>query len=255
MESTPEDMTEGLAIVRVLAAVLERLVVANQAQAPHAPITKFHAMKAPGISIEQYLERYGKRARSPELVLTSIVRILKYASCSNECFIISLMYIDRLIQRNSFVLTELNIHRVVVTSILLAAKFFDDAYYNNAYYARVGGVLANEMNSLEVDFLFRINFSLHFSPEEFEQYREALMAHTVTNVVTPEMSAVAAPPSAMVQPVMMMQPLYTDAHAIMDEEELWIKNQLEEPIMDCMPYGQSPFEQPTRLMGMSGVGL
>ena len=57
MESTPEDLTEGLAIVRVLAAVLERLVVANQAQAANFVVTKFHAMKAPGISIQQYLER------------------------------------------------------------------------------------------------------------------------------------------------------------------------------------------------------
>jgi hypothetical protein len=101
-------------------------------------------------------------------------RILKYASCSNSCFILSLIYIDRLIQRNSFVLSELNVHRVVITSILLAAKFFDDAYYNNAYYAKVGGV-----NGLEVDFLFRINFSLHFTPQEFEQYRRELLAHAM----------------------------------------------------------------------------
>jgi hypothetical protein len=106
-------------------------------------------------------------------------RILKYASCSNSCFILSLIYIDRLIQRNSFVLSELNVHRVVITSILLAAKFFDDAYYNNAYYAKVGGVLVSEMNGLEVDFLFRINFSLHFTPQEFEQYRRELLAHAM----------------------------------------------------------------------------
>jgi Cyclin len=89
----------------------------------------------------------------------------------------ALIYIDRLIQRNGFLLTELNVHRVIVTSILLAAKFFDDAYYNNAYYAKVGGVLVSEMNGLEVDFLFRINFSLHVPPELFHQYRAELLAH------------------------------------------------------------------------------
>lgn len=68
-------------------------------------------------------------------------------------------------------------HRVVITAILLAAKFFDDAYYNNAYYAKVGGVLVSEMNGLEVDFLFRINFSLHVTPELFHKYREELMSH------------------------------------------------------------------------------
>ena len=79
-------------------------------------------------------------------------------------------------------MTELNVHRVVITAVLLAAKFFDDAYYNNAYYAKVGGVLVSEMNGLEVDFLFRINFTLHVTPEIFAKYRGELLAqsHAVT---------------------------------------------------------------------------
>jgi len=66
---------------------------------------------------------------------------------------------------------------VVITAVLLAAKFFDDAYYNNAYYAKVGGVLVSEMNSLEVEFLFRINFSLRVLPDVFEKYHAELVAH------------------------------------------------------------------------------
>lgn len=59
MEATPEEFAEGLAIVRVLAAVLDRLVSANSPIARTEPgqITKFHALKAPGIGIQQYLER------------------------------------------------------------------------------------------------------------------------------------------------------------------------------------------------------
>ena len=30
-------------------------------------------------------------------------------------------------------------------SIMLASKFFDDVYYNNAYYARVGGISNTEV--------------------------------------------------------------------------------------------------------------
>jgi hypothetical protein len=71
----------------------------------------------------------------------------------------------------------LNVHRVVITAILLAAKFFDDAYYNNAYYAKVGGVLVSELNSLEVEFLFRINFSLRVAPDVFEKYCAELSSH------------------------------------------------------------------------------
>jgi hypothetical protein len=59
MDATPEQVAEGLAIVRVLAAVLDRLVCANAHIALTDPgqITKFHALKAPGIPVLQYLER------------------------------------------------------------------------------------------------------------------------------------------------------------------------------------------------------
>ena len=76
-------------------------------------------------------------------------------------------------------------HRVVITAVLLAAKFFDDAYYNNAYYAKIGGVLVSEMNGLEVDFLFRINFSLHVTPEVFEKYRAELWSHSTSTAMAP----------------------------------------------------------------------
>jgi len=162
MESTPQEDAEGQAIVHVLAVVLERLVSANShLAASQQEETKFHALRAPAIGILQYLER-----------------IHKYASCSKECFILALIYIDRLIQRNNFLLTELNVHRVVITAVLLAAKFFDDAYYNNAYYAKVGGVLVSEMNTLECEFLFKIDFSLRVIPDVFEKYNAELISHS-----------------------------------------------------------------------------
>jgi len=177
MENTPQQNSEGTAVVRVLATVLDRLVKANShlSTLGQGEVTKFHALKAPGISILQYLER-----------------IYKYASCSTECFILALIYIDRLIQRHNFVLTELNVHRVVITAVLLAAKFFDDAYYNNAYYAKVGGVLGSEMNGLEVEFLFRINFSLHVKPDEFAKYQANLVSHAVGTDPSPEVTVVSS---------------------------------------------------------------
>jgi hypothetical protein len=60
MEATPEQAAEGAALVQVLAAVLDRLVNANASLAMADPgqVTKFHALKPPGIDIQQYLERY-----------------------------------------------------------------------------------------------------------------------------------------------------------------------------------------------------
>lgn len=158
------DQDQGRAIARVLSTVLGKLVVANDTRAQETgeapPITKFHALRAPSISIYDYVER-----------------IFKYAACSSECFVLALIYIDRIIQRQGFVINSLNVHRVVITSIMLAAKFFDDHYFKNGFYAKVGGVPCNEMNSLEVEFLFLLNFSLHVPPETYKKYYVELCNH------------------------------------------------------------------------------
>jgi len=144
MESTPEQSAEGVAVVRVLASVLERLVSSNSHLAQNeTQLTKFHALRAPS-------------------------------------------------QRNNFILTHLNAHRVIISAILVAAKFFDDAYYNNAYYAKVGGVTVSELNSLEVEFLFRINFSLRVSPELYRKYHEELLSHAVATHSSEEVAALLA---------------------------------------------------------------
>ena len=68
---------------------------------------------------------------------------------------------------------------MVITPILLAAKFFDDAYYNNVYYANVGGVLVLEMSGLKVKILFHINFSLNVKPDEFAKYQVSLVSYVI----------------------------------------------------------------------------
>lgn len=133
---------------------------------PGMAVTKFHALRPPSIGVRDYLER-----------------ILKFASCSNQCFVLALVYIDRLIQRNNFVLSSLNVHRIIITSVMLAAKFFDDQYFNNAYYAKVGGVPTIELNALELEFLFSINFALHVPGDVYANYEAELQNHMISNVL------------------------------------------------------------------------
>merc|ERR1712083_844601 len=58
---------------------------------------------------------------------------------------------------------------------MLAAKFFDDQYFNNAYYGKVGGVNPKEINSLEIEFLCMINFNLYVTTEEYQAYHQSCM--------------------------------------------------------------------------------
>jgi len=161
MELSPDEQEEKKAVVAVLSCIIDRLVKTNNDFPDWQNVSKFHASKPPTISIFDYFER-----------------IRKYASCSPESFILALIYIDRLIQINNFALTTLNVHRVIISSVLIAAKFFDDHFYNNEYFARVGGVPCSEINSLEVEFLFKINFSLHVTSELYLKYFSELNQHS-----------------------------------------------------------------------------
>ncbi|KAI5412716.1 variant 2, Cyclin-U1-1 [Lathyrus oleraceus] len=73
-------------------------------------LNAFHGVRAPGISIPKYLER-----------------IYKYTNCSPSCFVVGYVYIDMLTHKHpdSLVLS-LNVHRLLVTSVMVASKMLDD---------------------------------------------------------------------------------------------------------------------------------
>lgn len=157
----------GSHFVNALANVLTHLASLAGRSLPQR-VTRFHAIRAPQLSINDYL-----------------MRIAKYFQCSNECFVLCLVYIDRIVKLHpEFTISNLNIHRLLVTSIMLAVKFFDDVYYSNSYYARVGGVKTKEVNGLEAQFLQLIDWKLHVSPQEYDQYRNHVYV-AVTGVAPP----------------------------------------------------------------------
>jgi len=171
-------------IVPILAKVLTQLCLRNDGWGiDPSRMSKFHALRPPPISIQDYLER-----------------IAKYSCCSEECFVLALIYIDRLIQCNpEFLVNSLNVHRIIITSVMLAAKFFDDHYYNNAYYGKVGGVSNSEVNSLEIEFLFMVNFNLFVATEEYNVYNQRLMTHAKAFATAEQSSAANIDPNSATQ--------------------------------------------------------
>ncbi|GJW26440.1 cyclin-U1-1 [Tanacetum coccineum] len=157
-----EPDTETPRVLSILSFVLERLVNRNEilslSKGPGRRLGKnleaFHGVRPPAITIPKYLDR-----------------IYKYTNCSPACFVVGYVYIDRLVHRHpGSLVVSLNVHRLLVTSIMVAAKVLDDVHYNNAFYARVGGVTNVELNRLEVEFLFMLDFKLTVSSRVFESY-------------------------------------------------------------------------------------
>jgi len=119
--------------------------------------------------------------RPPKVDLASyLLRIRQYIPCSDACFVLSLVYIDRIAQEEPLLLVDnMTCHRLVLTGIMLATKFHDDEdelHYNNAFFAKVGGFRVTELANMERTFLQLLRWRLFVSVTEYEQYFE-IMRH------------------------------------------------------------------------------
>ncbi|CDS04069.1 hypothetical protein LRAMOSA07024 [Lichtheimia ramosa] len=187
--------------IRMLASLLEKVASANDRLHPapavngdpprhgrsrslsHAsPYTCFHARSIPSISIHAYLSR-----------------ILKYCPCANECFLAILVYFDRLSKasRQPLRIDSYNIHRLVISAIMVSSKLLSDVFFTNTRYAKVGGLPVSELNVLEVQFIVLNDYALFVSVDELQNYGDQLLLHWMKEQegypegrVPPRMSAV-----------------------------------------------------------------
>jgi hypothetical protein len=141
----------------ILSNLLSLLVLKNTDISKKTIVMKtssFDAKVAPDISIQDYFER-----------------IVKYTPCSKECYLAAFIYIDRIIKINNFKITPYNVHRVLITSIMLASKLLDDHTFDNKYYSYVAGLTTKELNCLEINFLELLGYNLSVTEEVFRSYQ------------------------------------------------------------------------------------
>ncbi|WCJ22933.1 cyclin p3 1 [Euphorbia peplus] len=149
-------------VVSVLASLIERTLARNERIAKNCSsgLSKdvrtrvFDCYETPDMTIQSYLER-----------------IFRYTKAGPSVYVVAYVYIDRFCQANpGFRINARNVHRLLITTIMVASKYVEDMNYRNSYYARVGGLTKIELNRLEVEFLFLMGFKLHVNVSVFESY-------------------------------------------------------------------------------------
>ena len=102
-----------------------------------------------------------------------VERILKYTRCSPCNLIVGLVYLQRLKDLDAdgkrTRLTSYNIQRLLLTALMLASKFLDEPHASNKQWALVGDLSVQEMNSLELEMLWLLKFSLTISRDEYDE--------------------------------------------------------------------------------------
>lgn len=107
-----ENLNSVPKMITFLSSLLQRVAESNDIHRRLEPqkVSVFHGLTQPTISIQSYLER-----------------IFKYANCSPSCFVVAYVYLDRFTQRQPLLpINSYNVHRLLITSVMISAKFMDD---------------------------------------------------------------------------------------------------------------------------------
>ena len=114
----------------------------------------FTSYNKPSLSIKDYL-----------------YRIQSYSEAEDNTIIIGLMYIDRICEHSSVILTPYNIHRIIFVSILMAIKYNEDICFDYEFYAKIAGISMKELKILEREYIELIKFHFFVGKEEFDKYK------------------------------------------------------------------------------------
>ena len=114
----------------------------------------FTSFKKPSLSIKDYL-----------------YHIQNYTKAEDNTLIIALMYIDRLSDISSIIITPYNIHRIIFVAVLLAIKYNEDICFGFDFYAKIAGVSKKELKKLESEFVYLIKFKFYIDKNDFEDYK------------------------------------------------------------------------------------
>ncbi|KAM9957964.1 hypothetical protein ACTFIW_012940 [Dictyostelium discoideum] len=120
---------------------------------------------------------YNPKGFKPSISITDFTyRLVKYLGCSKSCFIIALIYLDRIIESDKFKvpINGYNVHRIYFTCILVSIKFFDDYFYPLDIYSRVCGVSLEETSRMERQCIKLLDFNVNINLNQFNHYLSIL---------------------------------------------------------------------------------
>ena len=169
-KNPPIYLQEILVTITKIADILTDIITENLNQSPNLEhdsdnyFDYFTCKKPPHISILDYLSR-----------------IVKYSRPESGTVTLSLSFIDKLTKRQNILLTNINIHRIILTSLVIAIKCNEDEYYSNSFYAKVGGITLKEFNILEYKYLCSLDFRLYIKEEVFLKYKKHLVGSCEEN--------------------------------------------------------------------------
>ena len=149
-----------LPTLRVIAFTLQEAASQNKLLiGREITLSRFHTLSPPKIPILKYL-----------------LYLHTKGNCPRSVFVVALILLDRLLlKKPEITITPNTVHKLFLCSLLTASKFTTDMYYNNLTWANIGGIRLEELNVLELEYLFALGFSIVVTKDEFNMYDSELL--------------------------------------------------------------------------------
>eukprot|EP00742_Colponemidia_sp_Colp-10_P004219 GILJ01004501.1.p1 GENE.GILJ01004501.1~~GILJ01004501.1.p1 ORF type:complete len:221 (-),score=22.83 GILJ01004501.1:344-1006(-) len=169
--SSMRDQDHALSMQQAISLVSNLLDAAhdmNERLRQRGPIqvdrTPFHASRIPKMLVPDYIERLTTYLKfSPEVLLIAAYYIQKVTAGAEGFRPVGDLDV-----------TAYTVHRLLITSVLIASKLFEDVFFSNEFYAEVGGLTTAELNVLELDMFKRLSFTAYIRVDEFQRFVQSL---------------------------------------------------------------------------------
>lgn len=157
--NSSQNYDDTIPVLRVISFTLQQSAMQNDLLAgPNITLTRFNTLAPPKISIYNYITFLREKTHT-----------------SRSCFIIAMILLDRLLRlQSSIQITPNTVHKLFLCSLMTASKFNTDLNMSNEAWAAIGGVRIEEMNILEIEFLFLLQFSINVKKEEYDLYNKEI---------------------------------------------------------------------------------
>jgi len=130
-------------------------------------VSMFHAYRPPSISTSNYLKR-----------------LHTYSFCSPTCLVSAFYLLERLAKKDKkYAITTLNVHRLLLVTLLISVKFLEDMSYDSLHFSNVGGIHVKELNRLELEILRELDFNVNISLEDFNRFEDSLLEEALQHAM------------------------------------------------------------------------
>lgn len=147
--------------VRAAAAIRWMLAVSEKEEGNWAPHPHRKTFMGPrtSVTVEYYCSRLARYANCQDGVLDIMTAFLHRCWRSTRA------------SQQSLFLPE-TIHRLIIGAFVIAIKSTMDIFESMQFYARLGGISAAQMSSIELALLDILDYDVHVSEDEYRSIRE-----------------------------------------------------------------------------------